>query len=63
MPSSLGSPVANGCEIELEGGILEIEGPDVVLEVTCENSAGADTAIAFPPGLAPDNDNEQEEDD
>ena len=52
-----------GCEVELEDNILEIEGPNVFLEVTCTNSAGTDTAQAFPAGLAPDNDSEEDEDD
>ena len=47
----------------MEDGILELEGPNIFLEVTCTNSLGSDTAQALPPGLAPDNDTEDEVDD
>ena len=47
----------------LEDCFLEIEGPDVFLEVTCTNSVGSDTLIVFPMGLAPDNDGPEDLDD
>ena len=52
-----------GCEIEIEGAVLEIEGPDIFLDVTCNNSVGSDTAQAVPTGLAPDNDSPTDDDD
>ncbi len=51
------------CEIELEGGILEMVGPSITLEVTCTNSAGVDRVQTFPEGLGLDNDSEGDEDD
>ena len=51
------------CEAEVEDGFLELEGPNIFLEVTCTNSLGSDTAQASPIGIAPDNDDETEFDD
>ncbi len=52
-----------GCEVEFEGGVLEMEGPDVFLEVTCTNSAAVNTVQAFPDGIGSDNDTDEDEDD
>jgi len=52
-----------GCDIEIEGGKIEIEG-DVTLVVTCTDATGNTTqATAAPLGLQPDNDDEWEDDD
>ena len=46
--------------LEVESGLLELEGPNIFLEVTCTNSLGSDTAQALPIGLAPDNDDDND---